>query len=71
MTAIRIYTVEEALALPPLTPDEIERRRLVLAEAAAATRRAFERRGGVPIPWDAIERALEWDYDSLDADVAK
>ncbi|MFN0148974.1 MAG: hypothetical protein ACKVT1_20920 [Dehalococcoidia bacterium] len=66
MTDIRVYTVAEALALPPPTEEKLEQRRVALALAAETTRRALERRGGIPIPWEDIEWALEWDDDDQD-----
>ena len=66
MTAHRVLSVEEARALPPPLEEELERRRSAIRAMSAITQRAFERRGGVPIPWEEIEQALEWDDEPDD-----
>jgi hypothetical protein len=58
MAARKVLTVEEALALPPPTAEELEQRRKVLLRVKALNDATLKRRHGVPIPWEEIELAL-------------
>jgi hypothetical protein len=58
MTQRKVLTVEEALALPPPTEEELEQRREVLRRLQALNAATLKRRNGVPIPWEEIELAL-------------
>jgi hypothetical protein len=62
-----VLTVEEAKALPPLTDEELARRRAVLAAASADAERWLARRGGVPISEEDLEWAMRPD-DEDDCD---
>ncbi len=63
----RIYTVAEALALPPPTAELIEQRRLAAAQFSAVAQSILDRRGGVPYSDEEFQEFLhEGEYDWLD-----
>ena len=60
---VRVYTVEEAKALPPPTDEEREARAVVIASIRAHTDEWLTRRGGVPFTTDEILALLDREPD--------
>lgn len=76
----RVLTVEEGLALPPLTEEEVERRRAIVRAVLDAADRRFEehvRRGGHVMTHDEWQEFWDsrydedWDDDELTVDAPK
>ena len=68
---VRVYTVEEAKALPPLTADEVQRGRNALEELAGLRAEILAQRGGVPFTIEEILELLDRDRDYELAPAAK
>lgn len=60
---VRVYTVEEAKALPPPTPDETAERWAALLMMRAAAEQMLDERGGAPLAADEFQDLFDDDGD--------